>query len=305
MVLHNNLSGTNLHVPQDHTHVESEITDLQAYLTEAAADLLYAPIGATNTFLGLTDTPSAFIGDMLLRVNSAGNAIELENPNDVIGNVSSTDGTVDVTEAAAVGTYSTADLSIATELAKYLPLAGGSLTGNLFTDSPIYCESTIYVGPSGSYRNAASVDSGDVKLGDQLAGCLLQGDQTRPSYVTGAVEYEMALLSDINNNLPHYSKGSGAFNAIAYSGLALAANGTAKVSARDILISLQGGVSSPSYTFYLSKLGDPSGWGSGNSTPSDEYVTYTSGDAGINVLYWKVSDGTTELAQATIAITVS
>lgn len=303
MVLHNNLSGTNLHVPQDHTHVESEITDLQAYLTEAAADLLYAPIGATNTFLGLTDTPSAFIGDMLLRVNSAGNAIELENPNDVIGNVSSTDGTVDVTEAAAVGTYSTADLSIATELAKYLPLLAGSgnpLSGALYLDA----NSAIQIKDNGgTYREI--IEAGNLLptliLGDSNLSLFFDGNATRPQYNSA----DLALLSDINNNLPHYSKGSGSFNAVAYSGLALAANGTAKVSARDILVSLQGGVSSPSYTFYLSKTGDPSGWGSGNSTPSDEYVTYTSGDAGINVLYWKVSDGTTELAQATIAITVS
>jgi len=48
MVLHKNLVTTNLHVPKDHTHVEADITDLQSYLTLAAGDLRYEPIGGAG-----------------------------------------------------------------------------------------------------------------------------------------------------------------------------------------------------------------------------------------------------------------
>lgn len=55
MVLHKNLTTDDLHTPKDHDHVEADITDLDAYLTETAADLLYSLLGHDHVVADITD----------------------------------------------------------------------------------------------------------------------------------------------------------------------------------------------------------------------------------------------------------
>jgi hypothetical protein len=268
MVLHSNLSSTNLHVPKTHTHVEADITDLQTYLTQTAADLLYAPIGQTTTFLGLTDTPGAYVADALVQVNAGGTALELT--------------------------------PIATAMAGYLPLTAGSgnpLDGDLYIGGgDLYAKDY-----RGDYQKV--LDTGAilpaVTVGNSSLALFLTGSATRPVYL-GA---DIALLSDINDDLPHYSKGSGDFNVIAVYNPIVKVNGTVKVSCKDMILSLQGGVASPSYTFYISKTTGT--YGAGNSNPSDEYVTFTVADAGIQNIFIKVSDGTTTTTEVNTLITIA
>lgn len=66
-----------LYAPLSHTHVESDITDLQAYLTEAAADLLYEPLGGgSGVYLPLTaGVGSPVTGDLYIGAGFKSNQI--------------------------------------------------------------------------------------------------------------------------------------------------------------------------------------------------------------------------------------
>lgn len=55
MVLHKNLAGDHLHIPQDHTHLQIDITDLEDFLTEVDADLLYSQLGHDHVVSEITD----------------------------------------------------------------------------------------------------------------------------------------------------------------------------------------------------------------------------------------------------------
>jgi len=103
--------------------------------------------------------------------------------------------------------------------------------------------------------------------------------------------------------VPHYSAGSGDWNVTCYQALSIYANGTVKVSAFDLIRSVQGGAASPTYTFYVRKVGDS--FGAGSSDPNDEYVTYTSFDAGTNAAEVKASDGTTTSTETSVAIVIT
>jgi hypothetical protein len=75
MVLHKNLATSHLHDPKDHTHLEVDITDLDDYLTETDADLLYSVLAHDHVVADITDfdpadylplTGGTLIGDLRL-----------------------------------------------------------------------------------------------------------------------------------------------------------------------------------------------------------------------------------------------
>lgn len=106
--------------------------------------------------------------------------------------------------------------------------------------------------------------------------------------------------------IPHYSKGSGDFSfAAAYNFVfpILQSQTSIKVSALDIIKTLQGGEASPTYTFYVDDNESFTNT-TGSSDPIDEYVTLDSGNEGVNILFVKVSDGTTTTYRAEITVTV-
>ena len=103
--------------------------------------------------------------------------------------------------------------------------------------------------------------------------------------------------------VPHYSAGSGDWNVLCHGTFYVYVNGTVKVTAFDLVRSVQGGAASPTYTFYVRKAGDS--FGAGSSDPKDEYVTYTSSDAGANAVEVKVSDGTTTSTETVVQIVVT
>ena len=231
MVLHKNLVTTNLHVPKDHTHVEADITDLQSYLTLAAGDLRYEPIGG------------------------AGGA--------------------------------------------YLPLAGGIMTGDIVFAFGEYLVGTTSGAVTKAICGVNALDECFIGHTDLVADVV--GSAARPTYNSAA----LALFSDVgaavDDAIPHYSKGSGDFNAIFVYNPAVASNGTVKVSCRDLVLQMQGGVASPSYNFSISKSTPV---GAGGSDPTAQYVTFTAADAGVQQVYVEVSDGTTTLTEVMLPITV-
>jgi hypothetical protein len=105
--------------------------------------------------------------------------------------------------------------------------------------------------------------------------------------------------------VPHYSPGSGDWNVIAHLTFSCFPNGTVKISAFDLVRSVQGGAASPTYTFYIRK--DGAAYGAGHSNPKDEYVTFSSPEVSpeTNLVYVKVSDGTTTSTETEIAVVLS
>ena len=106
--------------------------------------------------------------------------------------------------------------------------------------------------------------------------------------------------------IPHYSKGDGNFNVMLGGYLSVYITGAygeaVKVSAFDVIVSMQGGVAKPSYTFYIRKVGGA--FGAGNSDPTAEYVTFDGDEVGTQLVEVKVSDGTTETVEAQISVII-
>lgn len=91
--------------------------------------------------------------------------------------------------------------------------------------------------------------------------------------------------------IPHYNKGTGAFNVNCLNGLAVDVDpGNAILTCRDVIHTMSGGVASPSYTFKIAKAGGS--YGAGNSDPTAEYLTLTTSDDEVTFISVHVTDGT-------------
>lgn len=107
-------------------------------------------------------------------------------------------------------------------------------------------------------------------------------------------------------DIPHMYKGSEPFNVYVIGQVNFYITGaygqTTKVSARDVIKGLRGGVASPTYTYYVKK--DGGSYGAGNSDPTAEYVTYDGDEVGFQTMYVKVSDGTTTTTEQALFVSV-
>jgi len=173
MVLHKNLAAAHRHDPKDHTHLEVDVTDLQDYLTEADADLLYSVLAHDHVVADITDfDPTDYLplaggtltGDVssdsdILFDFGAGIKGEVEagglwhfilrismGDRLTLGN-SSFDLRLEGSETRPM--YEGADLALFSDLAAYsLPLTGGTLTGNLYVETS--SSPAVFLRPAGS-----------------------------------------------------------------------------------------------------------------------------------------------------------
>lgn len=124
----------------DHTHTESDITDLGSYLPLDGSEIL---TGEVSTLAGFTG-----IGSTVALMHNSDNLIGSAAGVLTVGN-----GTDDLTFASALARpiFGGTTLALTTDLSDYLPLAGGSMTGNLTLDKT--------VSPTLSLREAGSATS--------------------------------------------------------------------------------------------------------------------------------------------------
>jgi hypothetical protein len=111
MVFHRNLVGNNLHEPKAHTHVESEITDLDKY-TQAEVDALLSNTGLTD----LDDFPAAYTGKAgdFLRVNATEDGVEFLSNQYVVNQIASSDNTISATKTTPGSDPANYDIKIST-----------------------------------------------------------------------------------------------------------------------------------------------------------------------------------------------
>lgn len=96
--------------------------------------------------------------------------------------------------------------------------------------------------------------------------------------------------------IPHYSKGTGSFHAIVVYSVAVwagAAPATARISVRDMVHLLKGGVAVPSYSFDIRLSGGA--WVGANSDPTAVYLDLSYTDGPTAVIEVRCSDGTTSV----------
>lgn len=275
MVLHRNLVTDNLHIPKDHTHVEADITDLDKY-TQAEVNALIAAGTGTD--------PNA------VHLNEA-NEFSAVAPFPAVG-----DGWTLLSEADAASLYIKGRISLAQLRTLYL-------------NSYYYTQAQV-----NSLISGISLDELDDTTGiSALSGNdLLFWDAGNNEWANASFgALGLATLDDVQApeySIPHYSKGSGDLGMTCVHSLGVATDSTdntltQKVSCADVIVSLQGGVASPTYTFQIKKLGDA--YGAGGSDPTAEYVEYDDTDAGSVVfVVVQVSDGT-NTAEQTSAVSVN
>lgn len=135
-----------------------------------------------------------------------------------------------------------------------------------------------------------------------LAHTHLEADVTDLDKYTQA-EVDALFVPLDGSKVPHYNKGTGSFHAVCTHGVSVnLVSSAAIVTAFDLIRTLKGGVASPTYTYFMKKLGGS--YGAGNSDPQAESVTYTPGEAGINQIIMKVSDGTSTTVDIAMYVTV-
>jgi hypothetical protein len=96
--------------------------------------------------------------------------------------------------------------------------------------------------------------------------------------------------------IPHYNKGTGDFHAIVLFGTAIWAGedpATARVSVRDMVHLLKGGVAVPSYSFDIRPSGGS--WVGANADPTAVYLDLSYNDGPQAVIEVRCSDGTTSV----------
>lgn len=101
--------------------------------------------------------------------------------------------------------------------------------------------------------------------------------------------------------IPHYNKGTGVFSVLLINGLTIevGAQGSSsgKVTPRDFIHTMSGGVASPSYSFRIRRAAGT--WTSTNSDPTVPTLTFEGDEAGTVFVEIEVSDGTTTRACST------
>lgn len=155
-------------------------------------------IGTSNAMIDVVDSIPASAG-----ANEDQKLAHVEAIREYVVNVAVEEGDLD-------SRYYT-ETEVDALLALYLPLAGGTMTGDLIvTGSDIvldYERTLIVEDGGGTGRNLLSIaDVGGtdyVSVGDAVVDVVLRGKQTRPEYDDNAGGFEdLALYSDLDNYLP-------------------------------------------------------------------------------------------------------
>lgn len=191
-LLYSLLGHTHAYAPVSHTHLESQITDLQAYLTEAAADLLYSLLGHTHSYAPISHTHTeGDITDLGDYLLLTGGTMNGDiNFSDDGSGIKFWDGDADHKSAMRI---SDDQLVIGDDLTSGDPWEIWIKAEDLFFGYAGATQLHMYDSDNTTYRNALQLDSGGYALGDTTQPINIRGSATRPTY-NGA---PIALLSDV------------------------------------------------------------------------------------------------------------